>query len=145
MGTKRARRTTLTMAEKILIVDDDNTVRTEISDVLEHEGYEVAEACDGAEAVELLESRHFDLVITDFAMRRMNGLALIERLNSRVPKPPVILISGYASTATGKALVKGRAEFLRKPFEVETLTSTVKRLLRVASLCKSAKVSSGTH
>jgi CheY-like chemotaxis protein len=117
------------MAEKILIVEDNNRIRAEISDVLQQEGYEVEEACDGVEALELLENRHFDLIITDFAMHRMNGLALIDRLRSMLPKLPVILISGYTSTPTGKALARGKAEFLRKPFKLESLTSTVKRLL----------------
>jgi CheY-like chemotaxis protein len=114
------------MAEKILLVEDDHTIRTKISHLLRREGYVVEEAGDGVQALELLETRHFDLVITDFALPRMNGLELIERLQSILPELPVILISGYTSTATGTALVKGRAEFLRKPFKLETLTLTVK-------------------
>src|SRR5688572_20039325 len=106
------------MAKKILIVEDDSIIRGKISVLLRQQGYDVEEAGDGVQALELLQSGHFDLVITDFAMRRMNGLALIERLQSMLPELPVILISGYASTSTGMALVRGRAEFLRKPFKL---------------------------
>jgi DNA-binding NtrC family response regulator len=120
------------MTKKLLVVEDDTIIRGKISDLLRRDGYEVEEAGDGVQALELLETGHFDLVITDFAMRRMNGLALIERLQSMLPELPVILISGYTSTSTGMALVKGRAEFLRKPFKLESLTSTVKRLLQAS-------------
>jgi DNA-binding NtrC family response regulator len=117
------------MSRKILLVEDDSTIRSKLSDILRREGYEVEEAGDGVQALARLERSHFDLVITDFAMRRMDGLALLERLQSVSPELPLILISGYTSKATGMALVKGRAEFLRKPFKPEALTETIKRLL----------------
>jgi DNA-binding NtrC family response regulator len=123
---KRQRR----MPERILIVEDDSIIRSTTSELLRKEGYDVEEAGDGHQALELLKNQRFDLVITDFAMRRVNGLALVERIHSSSPDVPMILITGYISRSTGKALLKGRAEFIRKPVQFEDLSSTVKRLLR---------------
>jgi DNA-binding NtrC family response regulator len=118
------------MPEKILIVEDDYIIRATTAESLRNNGYEVEEAADGLEALEILENRRFDLVITDFAMRRLNGLALVERIQSSSPEMPIILLTGYTSASTGKALLKGRAEFLRKPIRFQDLSSTVKRLLQ---------------
>jgi DNA-binding NtrC family response regulator len=118
------------MAKKILIVEDDSIIRGKISVLLRQQGYDVEEAGDGVQALELLQSGHFDLVITDFAMRRLNGLALVERIQSSSPEMPIILLTGYTSASTGKALLKGKAEFLRKPIRFQDLSSTVKRLLQ---------------
>jgi DNA-binding NtrC family response regulator len=117
------------MTRKILLVEDDSTIRSKLAEILRRDGYEIEEASDGVQALGLLERLNFDLVITDFAMRRMDGLALLERVQSMSPELPLILISGYTSRATGMALVRGRAEFLRKPFKPETLTETIRRLL----------------
>jgi len=120
------------MPRTILIVEDDFIIRATTADLLRKEGYEVQEAADGLQALELLENRTFDLVITDFAMRRVDGLTLVERIHSHSPEVPMILITGYTSVSTGKALLKGRAEFLRKPIRFQDLSDTVRRLLHAA-------------
>jgi CheY-like chemotaxis protein len=118
------------MSGRILIVEDDSIIRTNISELLRKEGYQVEEAGDGFQALEVLETQRFDLVITDFAMRRVNGLTLVERIHTSSPETPVIVITGYISGSTGKALLKDKAEFIRKPIKFEELLSTVKRLLQ---------------
>jgi DNA-binding NtrC family response regulator len=117
------------MAARILIVEDDSIIRATTCELLRKAGYEVEEANDGLQALELLKNQSFDLVITDFAMRRVDGLTLVEQIHSHSPELPMILITGYISKSTAKALLKGRAEFIRKPVHFEELLSTVKRLL----------------
>jgi CheY-like chemotaxis protein len=114
---------------KILLVEDESITRASMADLLRSEGYEVAEAGDGAQGVELFETRHFDLVISDFVMPRLDGFKLIGRLKSLSPSTPVILISAYLSKAFGKTILQETAEFVRKPIEPSVLVAKVKDLL----------------
>jgi CheY-like chemotaxis protein len=114
---------------KILLVEDESITRASMADLLRSEGYEVAEARDGAQGVELFETRHFDLVITDFVMPRLDGLKLIGRVHSVSPSTPVILITAYLSKDFGKTILQETAEFVRKPVEPAVLVAKVKDLL----------------
>jgi DNA-binding NtrC family response regulator len=115
--------------KRILLVEDDGVIRSAISDYLRREGYAVEEAGDGLQALEVFGTGTFDLVITDIAMRRLHGLELVERVQRLSPALPMIVITGYMSRSTGKAILKEKAVFLRKPFKLEQLSSTVKSLL----------------
>jgi DNA-binding NtrC family response regulator len=117
------------MAEKILVVEDESITRASIADFLRKEGYEVDEAHDGAQAAEHFEVRHFDLVVTDLVMPQLNGFKLIARVHSISPNTPVILITAYLSSNSGKAILAGTAEFIGKPVELDVLLATIKHLL----------------
>jgi CheY-like chemotaxis protein len=118
------------MARTILIVEDDVVIRKSISQTLRQEGYEVDEASDGAQAVELLSERRFDLVISDFVMPRMDGLKVVEQVHSLSPQTPVIFLTGYLSRKSAESLLHGMAEFVQKPVTEELLLAKVQRLLR---------------
>ena len=117
------------MAGKILVVEDEALRRALICYVLRNEGYQVAEAADGVEALELIRGQRFDLVISDFVMPKLNGLKLLAQLHSIYPSLPVIVISAYMSADSGQKILQEAAEFIPKPFELETLCSTVQRLV----------------
>lgn len=117
----------------ILVVDDDGYARGTICRALRASGYESTGARNGAQAVFLLQRDRFDLVITDFAMPRLNGVKLVNFVRSLYPKIPVIFISGYLSETASNALLNGAAEVLAKPFELDHLTSIVKRLLEATT------------
>jgi CheY-like chemotaxis protein len=121
------------MAASVLVVEDDHLNRNLIYKVLRNEGHQVFEACDGAEALDLLYARHFDLVITDFVMPRLNGLKFVEQLHPLQPRLPIIFITGYLSAISGKAILDNVAEVIPKPFELDVLRSTVQRLLKSTS------------
>ena len=121
------------MAANVLVVEDDRLNRNLICKVLRNEGHQVFEACDGAEALDLLYAQHFDLVITDFMMPRLNGLKLVEQLHPLQPQLPIIFITGYLSAISGKAILNDVAEVIPKPFELDVLRSTVQRLLKSTS------------
>ena len=97
--------------------------------MLRKEGYRVVEACDGAVALEILHGLRFDLVVTDFVMPKLDGIKFFERLHFLQPRMPVILITGYLSVVSGKAILDDVTEVLAKPFEPDVLRSTVHRLL----------------
>lgn len=117
------------MGKKILVVEDEPLIRKAIRDVLQTVGgYEVDDAGDGVQAVRLLQNRHFDLVITDLVMPRMDGLKLLEHVRSMWPQLPVIFMTGYLSKEAARTSFPG-TECLTKPFGVGTLLSSVRRCL----------------
>lgn len=118
------------MAAKILIVEDEIVIRKNLCAFLRKEGYEVTEARDGADAVELLSTDQFDLLITDFVMPNLDGPELVEHVSSRFSSIPVILVSGFVAIKSAKKNFAGKAEFLEKPIALEDLLSVVKRLLQ---------------
>jgi CheY-like chemotaxis protein len=121
------------MAANVLVVEDDRLNRNLICKVLRNEGHRVVEASDRAEGLDLLYAQHFDLVITDFVMPRLNGLKFVEQLHPLQPRLPIIFISGYLSAISGKAILDNVAEVIPKPFELDVLRSTVQRLLKSTS------------
>jgi CheY-like chemotaxis protein len=117
------------MAAKILLVEDDPLARNLFCQVLRSEGYRVTEAGDGAEALELLQTQHVDLVISDVIMPKMHGTRFVEHLQSFHPGIPVILITGYFSEVSNKTVLQEVAEIMPKPIDLDVFRSTVKRLL----------------
>jgi CheY-like chemotaxis protein len=118
------------MATSILVVEDDSLNRKLICTVLRQEGHGVVEACDGAQALELLNTQRFDLMITDFVMPKVNGLKVIEQVHPLRARMPILFITGYLSANSAQAILDGTGEVLQKPFEIAVLKSTVQRLLR---------------
>jgi CheY-like chemotaxis protein len=118
------------MAARILLVEDESIVRMNLGDVLRNEGYEIEEARDGAQAVELFQNRQFDLVITDLVMPELDGFKLIARVRSISPGIPVVLITAYLSRQAGKAILQGSSVFIAKPIQLDELTAAVKHLLQ---------------
>jgi two-component system, OmpR family, response regulator MprA len=116
------------MADKILIVEDDAITRRNLCLLLSEEGYEVDQAGDGVQALEIVARRRFDLVLSDIIMPRMDGLKLLSRLNSMAPQLPVMIMTSYFSTSIAK-IPAGAAEFIRKPFIVDDLLFKVQRVL----------------
>jgi two-component system cell cycle sensor histidine kinase/response regulator CckA len=116
----------------ILVVDDENAVRRFAVRVLEHEGYIVAEARDGAEALELIQERGglFVALVSDIVMPRLNGVELMQKLSVSHPELPVILMSGYATGALAELGISAPCSILFKPFPSERLIEEVRRCTR---------------
>lgn len=123
--------------EKILVVDDEEAVRTVIQRCLEHLGYEVVIAGSGAEALETYRNSRgeFSLVILDMMMPSMAGDDVFRQLQSIDSEVPVLIASGYSSNQRAQAVLDGGGlGFLQKPFAVEELASEVRRCLDGAVL-----------
>lgn len=120
----------MTAAARILVVDDDATFRMTTSALLEADGHDVEAAADGAEAVEKLGARHFDLVLLDVRMPGIDGLALVEVLRLRGNDVPILMISGFGTVERAvRALHLGADDFLSKPVEPDLLSARVSELL----------------
>ncbi len=136
------------MNEVVLVVDDDPVVRESLQRLLGKRGYAVQTAGAAEEALALLEKKGFALVITDWQMPGMDGLALLRRIKERLPYTPVVMITAYGSTETViQALRGGVSDFVLKPYRPEELLQIVEREVARHRQAVPAGLSSGigTH
>ena len=118
------------MAERILVVDDEQIIRESLSFVLKKEGYQVEEAANGKEALAKQESRPYDVVITDIEMPEMRGMDLLEQITKRTPESFVIMITAFASIETAiAALRKGAYDYVLKPIDFDDIIHRIRKLL----------------
>jgi CheY-like chemotaxis protein len=113
----------------VLVTEDEVLVRAIAVEVLQDAGYEVAEAGDGRQALDVLESRPFDLLITDIQMPRMNGYQLAEQALERWPGLKILLVTGYTRENEPEIVRRAQLRTLQKPFDVDRLPSIVAELL----------------
>ena len=118
--------------EVVLVVDDESTVRRFAHRVLVEHGYDVHEAGDGSEALELVRTLYdrLDVVVSDIVMPRLNGVELLRELAMVRPELPVILMSGYAGPQLAQRGIEAPCSILAKPFSAETLVNEVRRCIR---------------
>lgn len=118
----------------ILVVDDDETMRTLLDSALCREGFEVLQADGGKKAFEEIKKFNFDLVVMDYDMPDMNGLETMKRLKAEnVALPPIIILSAKGSPDLIRQFVEaGAKDFMVKPFTVPILLERLKRLMGTA-------------
>lgn len=111
---------------RVLVVDDDASIRLLVKRALEKHGFfELDVAADGVEALRKLEEEHFDLLILDLMMPRLNGFDVVERLSRTGAEMPKILVMTAASPSVLRDLPVHRVEkIITKPFEIQTLISS---------------------
>jgi CheY-like chemotaxis protein len=109
----------------VLLIDDDNDLRSVISGALTTLGYSVTEASDGPSGLRALESSRPDVVVVDFAMPGLNGAEVAKKARDRWPDLPIVLASGYADTEAIEQAVGKDAKLLRKPFRIDELLAAV--------------------
>jgi CheY-like chemotaxis protein len=125
----------------ILLVDDDHAVRDIATSILRDLGFVVLEAGSGGAALEILErgQTNIDLVILDYAMPGMNGLEVARQMQSKIPKIPILFVTGYADQAALDEI--GASRIIKKPFVGTELASKVHKALDKNSLSSSGTVS----
>ncbi len=116
--------------ELILVVEDENIARNNLVHILEKEGYGVIPAPGGAEALELLKTRSFDLVITDLKMEQVDGMMVLAQSRKCDPLTEVILITGYATVNSAVLAMKaGAYHYIAKPFKIDAVRKIVTEAL----------------
>jgi type IV pilus assembly protein PilB len=121
---------------RVLVADDDPQMRRLIRSILERDGYEVAEAADGLDALDQVENRPFDLMLLDVDMPRLDGLGVLEELRARIKTSgvPVIVLTARTDDTETRVLDLGAQDFLSKPVQPNSLQARVKAVLRRAKL-----------
>jgi CheY-like chemotaxis protein/anti-anti-sigma regulatory factor len=115
---------------RLLVVDDEESVRVTTAAILEQEGYHVETASDGTEALQKVSRGSFDLVLTDLRMEDMDGITLLHELQTKHPNVVTIVLTGYATIESSiDALRQGVYDYLVKPCVVDDLKRTVGRAL----------------
>lgn len=116
---------------KVLVVDDDPVVGKSFNRVLSGKGYIVVTAEDGYEALQKLQSEHYDMVFTDLRMPGMDGVEVAEKVKARQPWTPVVIVTGYGSgKSEERARAAGVSEFLHKPLSPEMIEASAAKALQ---------------
>lgn len=123
------------MAKQILVVDDEERIRQSLTGVLKDEGYEVAQAKDGAQALKQIETDSPDLVLLDIWMPGMDGMETLEKIKAQIPNLPVIMISGHGNIELAvKGTKLGAFDFIEKPLSLEKVLLSIQHALAFSKL-----------
>lgn len=126
---------------RILIIDDERSIRSTLKEILEYEKFEVSEANDGAEGLALIKKEDFDLVMCDIKMPKMDGMEVLSAAAEVKPDLPFIMISGHGTIDTAvEATKKGAYDFLQKPPDLNRLLITVRNALEKKELVTETRI-----
>ena len=120
------------MADKsrILVVDDEDPLRTILSSELVSVGYEVSSASDGEEAISMVQNKKFDLVLLDIKMPKVDGFEVLKFIKKGFPGIKVIMLTGFADLKNAiEAKKNGAEDFVSKPYDLVDLLTTIERVL----------------
>jgi two-component system response regulator PilR (NtrC family) len=123
--------------DKILVADDEQSMREFLDIMLKKEGYKVSLASNGEEVAKLVENDLFDLVLLDIRMPKLDGISTLKKIKASTPETIVIMITAYASADTAiKAMKEGAYDYITKPFKVEEIKLIIKNALEKKNLQK---------
>jgi len=123
--------------DKILVADDEQSMREFLDIMLKKEGYKVSLASNGEEVAKLVENDLFDLVLLDIRMPKLDGISALRKIKANAPETIVIMITAYASADTAiKAMKEGAYDYITKPFKVEEIKLIIKNALEKKNLQK---------
>ena len=115
---------------RILLAEDDTSMREYLQRALQRVGYEVEAVGCGTEAMPLLEKERFDLLLTDIVMPEMDGIELAQKASAIAPDMRVMFITGFAAVALKAGKAAPSAKVLSKPFHLKDLVAEVERLFQ---------------
>lgn len=125
---------------RVLVADDESAIRKVVRDALEREGHEVIAVIDGQEALERFEEGSFDLVVTDLAMPRVDGIELVKEIRRRSEVPILVLTVRGEEREKVRLLDQGADDYVTKPFGVAELVARARALLRRGESARSPEI-----
>jgi len=126
---------------KILIIDDERSIRNTLKDILEFEKHQITLAENGKQALDVVQSQVFDLIFSDIKMPEMDGIELLGHLIEREIEAPIIMISGHGNIDTAvECIKKGAFDFIVKPIDLNRLLITIRNALERNLLVKETKI-----
>ncbi|MEA3505213.1 MAG: sigma-54 dependent transcriptional regulator [Bacteroidota bacterium] len=128
------------MSKKILVIDDERSIRSTLREILEFEKYKIEEAADGFEAIEKIKNMVFDVILCDIKMPKMDGIDVLEKALP-ITEAPIIMISGHGTIETAvDSLKKGAYDYLAKPLDLNRLLVTIRNALDKSQLITETKI-----
>ena len=126
---------------RILVVDDEQSIRNTLRDILEFESYIVDEASDGMDCLAKVKQHNYDVIIMDVKMPKLDGMEALEKIQSINPDIPIVIISGHGNIDTAvEAVKKGAFDFIQKPMDLNRLLITIRNAMDKSSLIVEKKV-----
>jgi len=126
---------------KLLIVDDEKSIRKTLREVLEYEKYQVDEAADGMEGLGLIQKNKYDIILCDIKMPKMDGIEVLEKIMELNIDTPIVMISGHGNIETAvEAVKKGAFDFIAKPLDLNRLLVTIRNAMDKSTLVTETKV-----
>ncbi len=126
---------------KILVIDDESSIRNTLQDILEYEKYEVELAEDGQEALEKMAKGPYDVILCDVKMPKMDGIELLEKIREQDGDVAIVMISGHGTIDTAvEAIKKGAYDFISKPLDLNRLLITIRNAMDKTKLTTETKV-----
>lgn len=125
---------------RILVIDDERSIRSTLKEILEYEGYQMDEAPDGPTALELAAKEKYDVVLCDIKMPLMDGIEVLDKLLI-MNDTPVVMISGHGNIETAvDAIKRGAYDYISKPLDLNRLLITIRNAMEKGSLIKETRV-----
>lgn len=126
---------------KILVIDDQRSIRNTLKDILEYENHTVDLAEDGEQGLEKYKATKYDVVLCDIKMPNMDGMEVLDKLQSENHDAPVIMISGHGNIDTAvDAIKKGAYDFIEKPLDLNRMLVTIRNAIEKKDLVTETKV-----
>jgi len=126
---------------KILIIDDERSIRNTLKEILEFEKHQITLAENGKQALDIVQNQVFDLIFSDIKMPEMDGIELLGHLIEREIEAPIIMISGHGNIDTAvECIKKGAFDFIVKPIDLNRLLITIRNALERNLLVKETKI-----
>jgi two-component system nitrogen regulation response regulator NtrX len=124
---------------KILVIDDERSIRNTLREILEYEGYQIDDAPDGATALQKASEEKYDVILCDIKMPQMDGMEVLDKLLS-MSDTPVVMISGHGNIETAvDAIKRGAYDFIAKPLDLNRLLITIRNAMEKSSLVKETR------
>ena len=125
---------------KVLVVDDERSIRNSMKDILEYENIEVVLAENGATALEIFKKNSFDLVFCDIKMQGMDGIEVLDKMQGLNAETPIVMISGHGNIDTAvECIKKGAYDFIEKPLDLNRILITLRNATDKTALVKETK------
>ncbi|WP_159519121.1 sigma-54-dependent transcriptional regulator [Sunxiuqinia indica] len=126
---------------KILVIDDERSIRNTLKDILGYEKYQVDLAEDGQKGIDLIRKNEYDIVLCDIKMPGMDGIEVLEKIQILAPDAPVVMISGHGNIDTAvESIKKGAFDYIEKPLDLNRLLITIRNAMDKSNLITETKV-----
>lgn len=126
---------------RILVIDDERSIRNTLKEILQYEKYDVDLAKDGAQGLELISKNEYDIVLCDIKMPGMDGIEVLGNIQASFPDTPVVMISGHGNIDTAvESIKKGAFDYIEKPLDLNRLLITIRNATDKSNLLTETKV-----